>query len=64
MKATCPKCEKPVMSLSLSAVTGMAENGTTWNCLVFACPLCNTAISADIDISAVRADILSAIAAK
>jgi hypothetical protein len=42
----------------MNPMTGTAPNGTRWNCIAFACPLCNVAISADVDMTAVRQDII------
>jgi len=61
MKANCPHCGSLITGLRLSATVGTAENGTTWNCLVFACSTCNKAISADIDLTAVRNDVIGEI---
>lgn len=63
--ANCPNpnCARP-LTLGIEATTAFAPNGTRWNCLVFKCQSCNTAISADIDMTAVRADIIDVINAR
>jgi hypothetical protein len=63
MFAKCPKCEKVLTGLRITPIIGTADNGSEWNCLAFSCPSCNTAIGADIDLTAVRSDLLNAIEA-
>ena len=61
MSAICPHCQQPLLNLQLVPLEGSAPNGTTWNCLAFCCPRCRKALSADIDLTAVRADIIGTI---
>ena len=58
MKANCPHCNALITNLRMDTVTGTAPNGTKWNCLVFACPVCNKVVSADVDMTAVRQDLI------
>ena len=59
--ATCPHCQNNILQLRLNPVQGHAPNGSSWNCLVLSCPNCNAALGADIDLTAIRADIIAAV---
>jgi len=63
--ATCPHCQQAFNQLTLETMVGSVPFSLqTWNCLVFKCPHCDVAISADIDMTAVRADIIETINAR
>jgi C4-type Zn-finger protein len=63
--ATCPHCQQKFNHLTLETMTGSVPFSTSqWNCLVFKCPHCDFAISADIDMTAVRSDIIDTIKAR
>lgn len=61
MKAICPHCETSLSKLEISPVTGKAPDGSGWNCLVFACPSCRKALSADLNVSAIGQEIINTI---
>jgi formate dehydrogenase maturation protein FdhE len=60
----CPHCAKPIGSIKMVPMQGYSTNMTQWNCVAYTCPNCDTAISVDVDLTAVRHDIIAAIEAK
>lgn len=61
MSAKCPKCEAPLTYLRGYTPDVKMMAGSSWKGLVMACPSCSTAISAQIDPIAIKADILNAL---
>lgn len=57
--ALCPHCEKPLLTVRMNPMTGTSPNLSQWNCVAFSCPSCQKVISVDVDITAVRSDILN-----
>lgn len=61
MNAICPHCEATLRSLKIVGMDGDVALGKSWKCVVYACPSCNKAISAQIDPIAIQADTIDAI---
>lgn len=65
MAAKCPKCDNLLTSLSFHLTTAKQSGNSrnAWKGVVFACPFCSCAISAQIDPIAVRAEMTDAVEA-
>jgi hypothetical protein len=59
MRGKCPKCEKAVFSLQISATEAGEPFGTRWKALTYNCPYCNTILGCQIDPIAVKIDIVN-----
>ena len=61
MTAICPKCEKDVGRLNMTALSGGIPFGPQWNCVAMTCPFCNVILSTAIDPIAIRSDLINAL---
>lgn len=59
--ATCPHCSKAVTRFKISQVSGNAPGMSNWKCLAFSCPSCDAVLGANLDVMALRAELLAAI---
>lgn len=57
----CPHCDSQISTIRMNPLNGVAPNLTQWSCVAYCCPSCSKAISVDVDLTAVRADIIAAI---
>jgi hypothetical protein len=63
MAAKCPSCSKLLTSLRFETVTASASFGSgSWHTVIYHCPFCFSAISAQIDPIAVKADTVTDVA--
>jgi endogenous inhibitor of DNA gyrase (YacG/DUF329 family) len=59
MNGKCPKCEKLVMNVNISAIKAQVPFGqTSWNAVSYNCPSCQTVLSVQIDPVAIKTDIV------
>ncbi|HET7845440.1 MAG TPA: hypothetical protein VFL14_14885 [Xanthomonadales bacterium] len=61
MTSRCPKCDKPIVAVSIEPIDGTAPVGTRFRCLALDCPHCGAVLGAQIDPLAIRNDIVSAL---
>ncbi len=59
--AKCPHCNKPVLRVKLDKVESSALSGTSWNTILYSCPLCQKVLNVQIDPVAIKTDIIAAI---
>lgn len=58
----CPKCEKPIMSPTVtSAPIALPGGGTGYSALAMICPSCRTILSVQIDPLHIRSQIVQAL---
>lgn len=56
----CPACTKVITNLTLHPVS--ARGGPiTWNALLYLCPHCHTILSAGLDLTDLKTDMIKAI---
>lgn len=60
MAAKCPKCEKP-MPFMRGDTTDIRVGSASYKGVTYSCPLCLTAISAQMDPIALKADTAAAV---
>ncbi len=58
----CPKCEKPVFSVTVTPIDGNVPFGTAWKCVAYSCVSCQSVLSVQIDPIAIKTDILNGVA--
>ena len=61
--AKCPGCERPFSNLSAEHTEISVPNGRTWHGIVYMCPVCRTAVGAEIDPITLKADIVNEVVA-
>lgn len=61
MLAKCPKCEQFMPHISAVAKDVHVNGRAAFKGVFFCCPLCSTAISAEVDAVAIKADIINKI---
>jgi hypothetical protein len=52
----CPKCEKPLTSATVKAITGSGE-GKKFALVAYSCPLCQSVVSIQMDPLALNIDL-------
>ncbi len=58
---SCPKCEKPLMRVTIEDVEVSAIAGRALRGLNYLCPTCHAVVSVGIDPIALKADIVNEI---
>lgn len=62
--AKCPKCEKGMLSLRAESIDLKHMSGGSYQGVVYSCPSCSSAISAEVDFLALKSDIINGVVAK
>lgn len=60
-QAICPKCEKPITSMTVKPMTATVLLGDSYKGVAYVCPHCAAAISFQIDPLAVRAEMVAGV---
>lgn len=57
----CPKCEKILTHVNIEGVDGHVNFRSTWKCVSYVCPYCQTVLGTQIDPLAIKTDVINGV---